>query len=285
MPPGFKASPSILRETRGGERDPASASKDRAEVKWEKELYKLFTGQVVRIQEALEPDSTEEEQTASVLDKAFWATEAALFSTEITRLLTEAAQDAVAIEAAVLEASFGISIDWTLANAEAAAWARTYGAQLVKGITKTTARSVGETVATWIETPGSTVGELFDTLRSAYAFSESRARNIGVTEVTNSYAEGSELAYVESGIPATVYKPTAHPNCRCWPAALLLPDNSWVVVWRTNRDELVCKRPIDTGTVLGVVAGCRELENMVVSVGVYTGDKLRDARRAAKEAS
>jgi hypothetical protein len=236
---------------------------------------------VVRIQEALGPDGTK----TSNLDEAFWTAEAALFSAEIIPLLTQAAQDAIAIEAAVLEASFGISLDWTLANAEAAAWARVHGGQLIKGITETTARSVGETVATWIETPGSTVGDLFDTLQKKYAFSESRARSIGVTEVTNSYAEGSELAYIESGIPATVYKPTAHPNCRCWPAPVLLPGSVWVVVWRTNRDELVCKRPIDTETILGVVAGCRELEDMVISVGAYTGDKLRDARAAAKESS
>ena len=154
--------------------------------------------------------------------------------------------------------------------------------ELVGGITQTTARSIGETVAAWIETPGSTAGQLFETLRQSYAFSTGRARNIGVTEVTNSYAEGAELAYTDGGIPPTVYKPTAHPNCRCWTAAVLLANNVWVVVWRTNQDELVCKRPIDTGTALGVVAGCRWLENRVISADML-GERLSDARRMARE--
>jgi len=282
--PGFKASPSILRETRGGDLDPAGDEKDQAEAQWYQELYKLFQDQVTRIQAELEPAIPESRKAVpgDVLDEDFWANEAALFLPTFIALLTAGAQDAVATEADILASSFDISLDWTLANSEAAAWARQHAAELVDGITKTTARSVGETVATWIETEGSTVGQLFDTLRQSYTFSDSRSRNIGVTEVTNAYAEGREMAYTEGGIPAAVFKPTAHPNCRCWDAAVLLSDNTWVIVWRTNRDELVCRQPIDTPWA--TVAGCRELENMVISDGPYLGEKLSVARRGAREA-
>jgi hypothetical protein len=268
-------------------RDPAAEEKDRAEAEWERELFKLFQGQVTRIEAELEPAIPDERKAAQeptdILDEDFWANEEALFLSVIVPLLTAAAQNSIATETAILESSFDISMDWTLANAEAAAWARQHGGELVTAIMETTARSVGETVATWIETPGSTVGELFETLRQSYTFSQSRSHNIGVTEVTNAYAEGHELAYIESGIPIAVFKPTAHPNCRCWDTAALLPDSTWVIVWRTNMDELVCKRPIPTGTALGTVAGCRELENMVVSAGPFLGEKLSEARRATKE--
>lgn len=287
MRSGFlKAQPSILRETRDGKRDPAAEAKDQDETTWEKELYKLFVQQNARIQAALEPAIPDERKKAagdpaSVLDDDFWANEEELFYAVIVTLMTDAAQSGLAIETGVLESSFSISADWTLASAEAAAWAREHSAELVAGMTKTTARSVGEMIATWIETPGSTMGQLFDSLSKSYALSENRARNIGVTEVTNSYSEGRELAYADGGIPTAVYKPTAHVNCRCWDAAILLADNTWVVVWRTNRDELVCKQPLDTPW--GVVGGCRGLENIVISPGEFLGENLREARAAARE--
>ncbi len=218
MQTGFsKATPSILRETRDGTRDPAAEAKDRDETTWEKELYKLFVQQNARIQAALEPVIPDERKKAAsdpmgVLDDDFWANEEEIFYAVIVKLMTDAALTAIEIETAALEASFSISADWTLANAEAAAWARVHSAELVTGITRTTARNVGEMVATWIETPVSTMGQLFDSLSKSYALSADRARNIGVTEVTNSYAEGVELAHIEGGIPGTVYKPTAHPN-------------------------------------------------------------------------
>lgn len=194
--------------------------------------------------------------------------------------MTAGALRAIEIEAEILESSFQISVDWTLANSEAVAWARSHGGQLITQITDTTRRNVNEVVATWIETPESTVGQLFETLRTSYGFSEARARNIGVTETTNAYSEGRELAYVESGIPSAIFKPTAHPNCRCWDMAVLLPNSTWIVVWKTNRDELVCRQPIETPW--GVMAGCRELENMVISAGAFLGDKLSVAQRAAR---
>ncbi len=62
---------------------------------------------------------------------------------------------------------------------------------------------------------------------------------------------------------------------------MLLSNNIWVVIWRTNRDELVCKQPLDTPW--GVVGGCLGLEDIVISPGEFLGGELRDAKRAAKE--
>ncbi len=277
----FKQSRSIRRVTRGGDRDPAADEKDQAEAQWQAALYKLLRGQIARIQVAIEANPPERKAKNNPLGPEFWRNEQEIFRPAVTELMTQAAQDAIGTEAAILEDSFGISADWTLANAEAAAWARKESARLVRGITRTTRRSIGQTVGAWIETPGSTVGQLFETLQRSYTFSARRAQTIGVTEVTNAYSEGRELAYIEAGIPEAVFKPTAHPNCRCWDGAVLLADNTWVVVWRTNKDELVCKQPIETPW--GVVGGCRGLNGRVISGGPWLGEKLSDARRGARE--
>ena len=58
-------------------------------------------------------------------------------------------------------------------------------------------------------------------------------------------------------------------NCRCW-LAVKKVGNQDVVVWQTNKDDLVCDQPLDVPW--GTVDGCAGLDNMVVSDGYYLGD-------------
>ena len=142
-------------------------------------------------------------------------------------------------------------VDWDLVNEDAANWARDHGGRLVKDISKTTRRRVGNSVANFYE-EGQTIGELGGSMEDfedelGNIFGPQRAEMIAVTEVTRAAAEGEremakELAkdgiiMVEiwetrnDGIVCSTCEPRqgkqqgdgwtasdgppGHPNCRC----------------------------------------------------------------------
>jgi len=130
-------------------------------------------------------------------------------------------------------------------------WSRQYAGELVRGITQTTRRAVSAAVATLASTPGMTIRDLRDML--ATTFGAPRAQLIAVTETTRAIfeggAEGAAAMPVQrigiwttimddrvcpicaplEGVRETaskskqwispddgqVYRPPAHPNCRC----------------------------------------------------------------------
>lgn len=146
-----------------------------------------------------------------------------------------------------------VGIDYTLVNARAARAARAYAYDLIKGIDDTSAAAVREAIASFIETPGVTIGDVIARL----PFDEQRAKMIAVTEITRAYAEGNREAGEElqekfpdvqvmeywytnnddkvcpicgpldgTSVPldepfttledGPIYRPPAHVNCRCW---------------------------------------------------------------------
>lgn len=108
-----------------------------------------------------------------------------------------------------------IGVDFGLVNERAAAWARNYSGELIRNITNTTRRAVGESVAAFFER-GQTRADLEAAL--GRLFGPMRAEMIGVTEVTRAATQGElEIAreLAQDGI-------------------VMVP------VWQTNNDELVC---------------------------------------------
>jgi hypothetical protein len=172
--------------------------------------------------------------------------------------------------------ALGIFFDDTMAHAQAAQWARRFTDELLNRLGTTNRQVVGEVLANWAETPGATMGQLTDQLQRVLDVNQARAAMIGTTEVTRAYAEGEDLAYQAAGVPAMAFKPPGHPYCRCFPSAKRLSNGQWVVIWQTNRDEIVCRTPINTPW--GVVQGCRELHNVVISEGQWAGQKLSEVR-------
>jgi hypothetical protein len=106
-------------------------------------------------------------------------------------------------------------------------------------------------------------------------FGPVRAEMIAVTEATNVYAEANAIAWQAAGVLPAVFKPAGHVRCRCWLTTKRLPDGRRVMVWQTARDELVCTQ--DITTPWGVVQGCRELHNVIVSECEYLGKKWNAA--------
>jgi hypothetical protein len=154
-------------------------------------------------------------QTA-LLDGDFWDNENVLLRGRLVDFLNQAAQDSVSIADAWTVERFGLVLDPTLTNAQAARWARQYAGTLAPNINQTTRDAIKQAVATWIETPGATLRDLMDAL----PFDEARALTIAVTEATAAYAEGERLYTLELQ--------KQYPTLRI------------VRVWFTNNDDRVC---------------------------------------------
>ncbi|MCK5645095.1 MAG: hypothetical protein KAJ19_30120 [Gammaproteobacteria bacterium] len=213
---------SVARQTADGLRDPSGAAKDTAEREWETALLKYWSEQRERIKKRLEPGIPKGRKALGDLPKRldvnFWRNE----NEELLALFLPLISKAAVGGASTLEAqteALGLMLDWTLPNAEAVEWARRYSYKLIKGINATTKTGMQRVLSSWLDTPGSAMGDLFGALDEMFAFGQSRAQMIGVTEVTRAYFEGNQAA------------------ARATEAEGLV---KWKKTWQTNNDALVC---------------------------------------------
>lgn len=114
--------------------------------------------------------------------------------------------------------TINIGLDYTLINKWALEFARGYVFELVKGIDATTVKLLQTAVASFVETPGFTIGDLMNMIKDT--FGQPRARMIAVTETTRAYAEGQLAAGRELQ--------------QKW------PDVRVTKTWFTNNDDRVC---------------------------------------------
>lgn len=147
-------------------------------------------------------------------------------------------------------AAVNIELDWGLANAAAAEWAREYGYELIKGLGQTTRDEIAAAMGTWVEAQ-ETYPDLVRRLEEILG-DPRRADLVASTEATRVYAEGNKAAWAqvetELGVqtvmvwhtaadddvcpicrplngatarldeefPGGIKSPPAHPRCRCW---------------------------------------------------------------------
>ena len=234
-------------------REPGRRAKTRFEARYQAIVARHFARQRKRVAEWLTFQPPQKAAKASLplsLDEALEYDDD--FTAELLRLYQEVTRDGVALAGA--QATF--DVDYTLVNTAAARWAREYVGGLVKGIDDTTRAAVREAVASFIETPGATLGDVMQAL----PFDAGRAERVAVTEITRAYGqtqllEATELARENPGVDVVltwntnnddkvcnvcgplngkearegepffgegedaVYAPPAHPNCRCWTQA------------------------------------------------------------------
>ena len=131
----------------------------------------------------------------------------------------------------------GIEFNPVLANAQAVEFARTHTDELLMQLGTTSQKLVGEGLATWLETPGATIGDLHDLLKPI--FGTARASVVAATETTRAYASGEKASYQAEG-----YK-------------------EWT--WVAHRDELVCP-------ICGKLAG--KTVTIGESFGEYRGEQI-----------
>ena len=135
-------------------------------------------------------------------------------------------------------------INWDYFNQNAIDYLREYRLAWVTGIAETTRQQSVETIATWIE-----AGESIPVLEAKLApiFGANRAKMIAITEVTNIFAKGNQLA---------------------WEATGLVTEK----VWRTAEDEKVC---FPAGTLVNTEDGQRNIQTIVPGDKVLTRAGLK----------
>ena len=202
------------------------ASRDRAEPKRREKLelegrivallLRRWRAQAARIREALQAEHPERKalpyDAAALLADDPNDPQAQATLARLMAVIATAAQGGVNL----FQLSVDIGFDWTLVNAEAATWARSYTYELAKGIDDTTVKVLQRLIGDFIETPGMTIGDVM----AGLPYSESRALNVATTEITRSYFHGQRLA--------------GEALQREY------PDVRVVKRWFTNADSLVC---------------------------------------------
>jgi hypothetical protein len=149
---------------------------------------------------------------ADVLGNRFWDDEDARLLAELSKLFTNAAVDGIALFGELQN----IGLDYTLSNTLASDFAKSYAFDLIKNINSTTRDAVSTAVQNYIDIPGFTLQDLIQQL----PYTEKRALNIAVTEITRVYGEANLIAGRQLK--------EEYPNVRV------------IKIWHTNNDDRVC---------------------------------------------
>lgn len=144
---------------------------------------------------------------------------------ELVMLLLEAGKDGINMTGS----KYGEAFDPAFVNVEAAAWAKRRAGELIKDLDATTTQAISDAISSFIDTPGTTIGDVMDLL----PFDDARSMRIAVTEITRAYGESTQM--------------TAEAM------AEQFPDLTFEKTWYTNNDDIVC--PI-----------CGELDGITVAL-------------------
>jgi hypothetical protein len=119
------------------------------------------------------------------------------------------------------------------------------------------------------------MGDLFQSLMDTKLMGADRASMIANTETTRAFAEGEAKQYLDLfGVTAAALPVRdSHPGCYCWISNRNIGGNNYII-WHTNHDEKVCEQELDMPW--GTVAGCRALDNVIVSEGDHLGENADD---------
>lgn len=191
-------------------REPGRQRKQLADVRLKGVVERIFRTQKLRIQAWLMLQQAVDRGIIKI--PADWNQISDKEMADLVITLTEARQDGVRL----FDEQVQTGIDYTATNARAARRAREYAGKLIKDIDKTTEGAVRNVIASFVETPGMTVGDVIEQL----PFDEARSRMIAVTEITRAYAEGEMEAGQE--------------------LKEKYPDVQVIKIWFTNEDEKVC---------------------------------------------
>lgn len=216
------------------------------------------------------------------LTPEFWASERKRLLATLSPHIGTAVQAGVTLGASRLSQA-GIAFDETGAHAEATAWAIRHTDEVLGVVGSKVEQGVGDVIGQWLMTPGADIGDLEQVLMGALDGNRSRSNLIGVTEVTRAIAQGNILSFTAAGVTSPpmftdatgtqAYAPPApHPGCRC-DVGVVHHQGQLLVVWFTNKDDLVCVNPIETPW--GTVGGCRALQGVCISEGEYLGRKIK----------
>lgn len=164
-------------------REPERVAKEMFEDELAKQFDNLFAAQEKKLREFVQPLTVGRKATPKVPEDVFTDEE---IEAAILAILIAMALAGIAIFDSQVEIGFELAAF----ESAAAEWARQHAGVLITQINATTLKAVQKAIATFLETPGMTIGQLIDML----PFGEARARLIAVTEVTNAFAQSELIA-------------------------------------------------------------------------------------------
>lgn len=188
-------------------REPNREEKEFFEDALAKQFDLYFAGQEERLEQYLR--ATHLARKAALPEDIFRDEE---IEAAILVIIIAMAQAGIALFDSQIEIGFALAVYNTLA----VDWARKHAGLLIKNINANTLKAVQKAIATFIETPGMTIGQLIELL----PFGETRSRLIAITETTNAFAQ-AELIAAEQ-------------------LQKEFPDVTIVRTWFTNNDPNVC---------------------------------------------
>ena len=105
------------------------------------------------------------------------------------------------------------------------------------GCTHCYAERMATRLASWMETPGQSMGDLVELLKPVLDDNPARAWAMAVTETTRAYAQGNDLAYQAAGIPGMAGYPEKPNQFK----VTLHEDKLWEPgKWKTPQRVFVC---------------------------------------------
>ena len=164
-------------------REPERVAKEMFEDELAKQIMKLFAAQEKNIREFVQPLTVGRKATPKVPDDLFTDEE---IEAAILAILIAMTQLGISIFDSQVEIGFELAVFESVA----AEWAIQHAGVMITQINGTTLKAVQEAIATFLETPGMTIGQLMDML----PFGEARSRLIAVTETTNAFAQAELIA-------------------------------------------------------------------------------------------
>lgn len=145
-------------------------------------------------------------------------------------------------------AAIGVEFGEAAANEWAIDFARSYGYELVRGITETSREFLQDEIGRWLAS-GDHLDKLVEKIEASGMFGEVRARMIAITETTRAYQMGKVEAWKgsgkvkgyrfmtaedelvcpicgeangkEYGLEDLDHSPPLHVQCRCWSVPVL----------------------------------------------------------------
>ena len=200
-----------LKSPRRDIREPGRRQKEAAEGRLLRLVLRHLRGQRARLLDYLaHMPPLRPAKAAYPIPDAVWADDE--FEAALVTLLMTATEEGASL------AQLGITLDYSLINKDAAKWARTQAARLVKDMDATSQAALQEQIVTFVETEGYTIGQVEQAL--APLFGEERATRVAITEITNTYAHGEILAGQRMKDD--------------------FPDVRVIKTWHSSNDERVC---------------------------------------------
>lgn len=244
--------------------DMLAADKDAAEAKMKESVLAFLNALLERVLKNTRQAASNARKASGIpgtledytnyFDEKFWQDMQDLLNSYLRGEMQDAVLAGAESAAKRLTAKLGLSLDPSVFNTSAAAYALKFTDEVLAGFGTTSQKGVGAILGRWIGSEGATLQDLITAFQESPLFSLKRAELTAITETTRAFSQGEMIAGAEiaktAGVPFVASKssiaPPLHPGCRCWIdtvptyAADDVTLTGFNAMYHTSRDTVVC---------------------------------------------